>query len=75
MNKNSLRVSYASAVHDQEETKRVLAVLNEHRTIMGREIEEFEKRVANEFLKGFCVFSIGKSKCFGVSVRIQKWLT
>ena len=37
-----LRVSYAQAVHDNAETKKVLSVLKEHRTIIGKETEEFE---------------------------------
>ena len=50
MSKNSsLRISYASAVHDDLEKQRVIKVLDEHRTIMGREIKEFEKRVARAF--------------------------
>lgn len=47
----SLRVPYGQAVHGKEETRRVLAVLNEHRTIMGREIAEFERRVSRAFGK------------------------
>lgn len=46
---NSLRVTYAAAVHDDKETKRILKVLNEHRTIMGRETQEFEERTAKLF--------------------------
>lgn len=49
MKKSSLRISYAAAVHDKQETKRVLKVLNEHRTIMGRETKEFEERTAKLF--------------------------
>lgn len=44
-----LRVNYAMAVHDHMERKRVLAVLDEHRTIMGQETEEFENRTAKFF--------------------------
>jgi len=44
-----LRVNYAQAVHDEAEEKRVLAVIKEQRTIMGRETEEFEKRTAKYF--------------------------
>lgn len=49
----SLRIPYGQAVHDNEETKRVVKVLDEHRTIMGPEIEEFERRVAKLFGKKF----------------------
>jgi CDP-4-dehydro-6-deoxyglucose reductase, E1 len=48
-NSSSLRISYASAVHDDLEKQRVIKVLDEHRTIIGREIEEFEKRVSEAF--------------------------
>lgn len=48
-----MRISHALAVHDKEEEKRVLRVLKEHRTIMGREVEEFEKRVAKLFGKKY----------------------
>src|SRR3989338_906902 len=47
--RNDLRVSYAKAVHDEAEIKRVLAVLDEHRTIMGKEIYQFEERVSKLF--------------------------
>ena len=54
MKKSSLlRVTYAQAVHGREEEKRVLSVLKEHRTIMGTEIMEFEKRVAKINSKKF----------------------
>lgn len=47
--KDDLRVSYAKAVHGEAERKRVLAVLDEHRTIMGQEIYQFEERVSKLF--------------------------
>ena len=46
MKNKHLRVSYAKAVHGKEEEKRVLNVLREHRTIIGRETNQFESRVA-----------------------------
>lgn len=46
-----LRVSYAQAVHDEKEEQKVLKVLREHRTISGKEIKEFEGRVAKKFGK------------------------
>lgn len=48
-----LRMSTAAAIHGKEEEERVLKVLREHRTIMGREMEEFERRIANLFEKKF----------------------
>ncbi len=53
--KSSLRVTYALAVHDDKETKRVLGVLNEHRTIMGQETKEFEERTAKLFGRKYAV--------------------
>lgn len=44
-----LRVSYAMAVHDRKETARVVKVMEEHRTIIGRETKEFEDSVAKIF--------------------------
>lgn len=48
-----LRVPYALAVHDRSEEKRVLQVLKEHRTNMGKETKEFEERVARIFGKKY----------------------
>lgn len=48
-----LRVSYAQAVHGEEEEKRVLAVLKEHRTNLGQETHEFEAKVPEHFGKKF----------------------
>jgi CDP-6-deoxy-D-xylo-4-hexulose-3-dehydrase len=48
-----LRVSYAQAVHDEKETQKVVKVLDEHRTILGKEVSEFEERVATEFGKEY----------------------
>ena len=48
---DNLRVPYALAVHGDEEKKRVLAVLDEHRTNIGKEIYTFEERVAKYFGK------------------------
>lgn len=53
--KSTLRVSYATALHDDKETERVLKVLNEHRTIMGKETKEFEDRTAKLFGRKFGV--------------------
>lgn len=53
LSKNKLRIPYGLAVHDKEETKRILQVLREHRTIMGRETEEFEQSVAKLFGKKY----------------------
>lgn len=53
--KKNLRVPYALAVHGKEERRRVLAVLDEHRTNVGIETKSFEKRVARYFGKKYGV--------------------
>lgn len=50
---NNFRVPYALSVHGDEEKKRVSAVLDEHRTNMGKETYEFEKRAAKFFGKRY----------------------
>jgi len=50
-----LRVPYALAVHGDEEKERVIKVLDEHRTNLGKETIEFEKNVAKAFGKKFGV--------------------
>lgn len=55
IDKNNLRVLYAEAIYDKKEIDKVVAVLKEHRTGMGRETDEFEKRVAKHFGKKFGV--------------------
>lgn len=48
---NNLRVPYALAVHNNREKKRIIAVLDDHRTNMGKETYEFENRVKKYFGK------------------------
>src|SRR3989344_5801528 len=50
-----LRVPYGQAVHGDEEKKRVVQVLDEHRTIMGKEIQQFEKSIAKMYAKKYGV--------------------
>lgn len=50
---DKLRVTYAKAVYDDKEIERVVNVLREHREAMGRETEEFEKRVSLAFGKKY----------------------
>lgn len=50
---NKLRVTYAKAVYDDKEINRVVSVLREHREAVGRETEEFEKRVSGAFGKKY----------------------
>ncbi|MBI3985238.1 MAG: aminotransferase class I/II-fold pyridoxal phosphate-dependent enzyme [Candidatus Levybacteria bacterium] len=65
-----LRVSYAQAVHDDAETKKILSVLKEHRTIIGKETEEFEKRVATHFGKKYAVMVNSGSSANLIAVRL-----
>ena len=48
-----LRVSHAQSVYDDKEINRVVRVLKGHRTIMGPEIEEFERRISKFFDKKY----------------------
>ena len=50
---SKLRVPYALAVHGDEEKEKVIKVLDEHRTNLGKETVEFEKNVAKAFGKKF----------------------
>src|SRR3990167_385374 len=52
---SKLRVPYALAVHGDEEKEKVIKVLDEHRTNLGKETVEFEKNVAKAFGKKFGV--------------------
>ncbi len=65
-----LRVPYAKAVHDNAETKKVLSVLDEHRTIIGKETEEFEKRVSKHFGKKYAVMVNSGSSANLIAVRL-----
>ncbi len=48
-----LRVTHAQSVYDDKELKRVVSVIKEHRTLMGKELNEFEIRVAKLFGKKY----------------------
>jgi CDP-4-dehydro-6-deoxyglucose reductase, E1 len=49
----NLRVPYGMAVHGREEESKVLKVLREKRTILGRETDFFEKKIAKIFGKKY----------------------
>lgn len=53
--KLGLRVPYALAVHDEKEKENVIKVLDEKRTITGKETKEFEESVAKHFSKKYGV--------------------
>ena len=45
------RVPYGLAVHDSEEEEAVLEVIKNHKTIMGNNVKEFERKVSDLFGK------------------------
>ena len=53
--KNSIKVPYALSIHDHREARAVARVINEHRTLLGKETNAFEKSVANIFGKTYGV--------------------
>ncbi len=52
-NKQVIRVSYGQSVYDDREIDRIVRVLKQHRSIMGPEIAEFERRVSKLFGKKY----------------------
>jgi len=54
-NKKPIRVAYGLSVHDREEEKAVARVIREHRTILGLETRDFEKKIAKLFGKKYGV--------------------
>ncbi len=69
--KNPLRISHALAVHGKEEEERVLRVLREHRTIMGRETDEFERRVSRIFGKKYGIMVNSGSSANLLAVEVM----
>lgn len=67
---NSFRVTYAQAVHGEEEEQRVLKVLREHRTLIGKETTKFEKRVAKKFGKKYGVMVNSGSSANLIAVEL-----
>ena len=71
MKKNlDLRVPYAQAVYGPAEKSRVSSVLNEKRTMLGKETAEFEKRVAQEFGKKFGVMVNSGSSANMIAIEL-----
>lgn len=68
---NDLRVTYAQAVHGEEEEKRVLNILREHKTIMGKEVSEFERRVAKKFGKKYGVMVNSGSSALTIAIELM----
>ncbi len=69
-NGKTLRVSHAQSVYGDEEINRVVAVLKEHRTLIGREVDEFEKRVASLFKKNYGIMVNSGSSANLVAVEL-----
>lgn len=65
-----LRVPYALAVHGDEEKERIIKVLDEHRTNLGRETIEFEKNVAKAFGKKFGVMVNSGSSANSLAIEL-----
>lgn len=70
--KSTLRIPYGQAVHDNREATRVLKVINEHRTMMGREVEEFEKKSALNFGKKFGIMVNSGSSANLLAIELLK---
>lgn len=67
---SGLRVAYAQAVHGPAEEQKVLQVLREHKTIMGKETVEFEKRVAKKFGKKYGIMVNSGSSANTIAVEL-----
>lgn len=70
--KNNIRVPYGQAVHGKEETQSVLKVINEKRTIVGKETANFEKSVAKLFGKKHGIMVNSGSSANMIAVELLK---
>lgn len=68
--KDLVRIAYAQAVHGKEEEQRILKVLREHRTIIGKETKEFEERVTKKFGKKYGVMVNSGSSALIVAIEL-----
>src|ERR1700722_6986408 len=68
--KKSIRITYAKAVHGEEEKKKVIAVLDENRTLMGKETKEFEEQSAKYFGKKFGVLVNSGSSANTIAIEL-----
>lgn len=67
---SKIRVPYGQAVHDDREKEAIISVLDEHRTIIGKETERFEKRVSKLFGKKFGVMVNSGSSAILIAIRL-----
>ncbi len=66
----SLRVTHAQSVYDDKELNKVVAVIKEHRTLMGREIDQFESRIAKLFGKKYGIMVNSGSSANLVAIEL-----
>lgn len=66
----NLRIPYGQAVHDEAETAAITSVLNEKRTIMGRETQKFEKSIAKLYSKKYGVMVNSGSSANQLAIEI-----
>ena len=67
---HSIRVPYALSVHDHRETKAVSRVIDEHRTALGKETREFEKKIAALFGKKYGIMVNSGSSANLLSIEL-----
>lgn len=65
-----LRVTHAQSVYDEKELKKVVDVIKEHRTLMGKEMDEFESRVAKLFGKKYGIMVNSGSSANLVAIEL-----
>lgn len=65
-----LRVTHAQSVYDDKELNRVVSVIKEHRTLMGKEMDEFESRVAKLFGKKYGIMVNSGSSANLVAIEL-----
>lgn len=68
--KKQYKITYAKAVHGKEELRAVTAVLENHQTIMGQNVLEFESRIAKTFDKKFGAMVNSGSSAITLAARI-----
>lgn len=66
----NLRISHAQSVYGDEEINRVVAVLKEHRTLIGSEVQEFESRVTRLFRKKYGIMINSGSSANLVAIEL-----
>ncbi|KKU82127.1 MAG: NDP-hexose 3,4-dehydratase, partial [Parcubacteria group bacterium GW2011_GWA2_47_8] len=68
--KTSYKVTYAQAVHDDEEKQAVIDVLDSHETILGHRTKKFEDQVAKLFGKRYGIMVNSGSSANFLAVHI-----